>query len=397
MGVQALMDGVDVTSLTLEGSTTHQASRPSFVTVRQPSRLCPVTDATRLKVVLDGELDFHGLLVQVEDQGDEDTMYTTATFADPTLLFEARPARDGVGSGDPGDFTKPTFMQRHVTGPAMLQEVLLQSLDGSDPAKGEGPMGITLGTFATGGVDLSGAPANHPVMIDQLIALLVDTGEVDVVAKPIDVAGNMAQVSAYNGDYGENLAGAVKFEYKTGSGNARGCRRTRDLRELRNKLWIYLGPRVGTKADPQGEQHWEANITGGGGNLPDPPQSLIEAAQATSRLDHYVRMAIRIFDGDASQALELYRRWWQTEAWLRLKPKTIVHVTPQRGIKPTFKTHDVIGVAAGADFRGGFAGVQRVMEYTYRWDENGTVELGEPVAMPGAPAIVVSSDTEGPL
>jgi hypothetical protein len=402
MGARVFMDGTDVTEITLEGSATHQHNRPSFATVRQPAWLTPGTDRSRLKILLDGSLDFHGSCVHIEDQGDEDTMYTTFTFADPTLIFEMRPARDGIGSGDRGDFSKPSFMTRNTTAPQMIQEILQQSLDGSNPADGEGPMGITLGSFATGGVNLSGAPADWPMSIAQVIALLADTGELDVVNKPIDAGGNMGEVSAYNGDYGQNLAASVRFEYQTGSFNARGCRRTLDLRDLMNKLWIYLGPRVKPKSDPQGDQHWAANISGsaGVGNpLNNPPyaaaQAAILAQRDQSQLDNYTRMAIRIFDGDESQALHLYLRWWQMESYLRLKPKTHVHVTPQRGIAPAFRTGDVISVAAGARFRGGFAGAQRVMEYTYRWNEDGVVELGEPVAMPGAPPVVTTADAEG--
>uniref|UniRef100_UPI0039836169 hypothetical protein n=1 Tax=Gaiella sp. TaxID=2663207 RepID=UPI0039836169 len=326
--------------------------------------------------------------------------YTTATFADPTLIFESRPVRDGVGSGDVGDFTKPTVIARRKYGPQIMQEVLLQSADGSNPADGEGPMGIALGSFATGGASLEGAPSDWPMSIAQLAALLVDTGELDIVNTPVDSGGNMGQVSCYNGDYGANLTGTVNFQYATGTRNAIGCRRTTDLRGLCNKLWIYLGPRKYKDDDPAfGEQHWRANITADDPALNvapyNPPQSTIIAARDASRAAHYVRMQIRIFDGNESAARDLYRRWWQMESWLRARPQTLVHVTPQRGIKPAFRTGDLIGVTAGSRFRGGFSGSQRVMEYTYRWDTEGVVELGEPVAMPGAPAVVTTADTEG--
>lgn len=401
MGVDCFIDGASTTSITLDASTTHQHNRPSFVTVRQPSALTPITDTSRCMIVLDGDLDFHGLLTHLEDVGEKDTMYTQATFADPTVLFEMRPCRDGVGSGDKGDFSKPTFMERRVTAPAMLQEVLQQSLDGSNPADGEGPMGITLGTFATGGVNLSGSPADWPMMISQLIALLTETGELDVVCRPIDVGGNMGEVSAYNGDYGANLSRSVRFEYGTGTYSAIAARRTLDLRGLCNKLWIYGGPRKGTKDDPQGDdQHWAFNVT-----RDDPGLAGYSGFPATSalidssRAAHFVRMAIRIFDGREAVTLrELYRRWWLMESFLRAKPQTLVHITPNPGTKPTFRTGDRIYSAATSKLRGGWAGTQRVMEFSYRWDENGVVRIAEPITQPGviAPAIAVTADAELP-
>jgi hypothetical protein len=83
------------------------------------------------------------------------------------------------------------------------------------------------------------------------------------------------------------------------------------------------------------------------------------------------------------------------EAFLRAQPKTLVHITPDRGIKPAFKCGDLIGVAAPAAFGGGLNGAQRVMEYTYRWDSDGVIELGEPVGQAGVPAVVTTDITEG--
>jgi len=211
------------------------------------------------------------------------------------------------------------------------------------------------------------------------------------VNTPIDSGGNMGSVSAYNGDYGANRSGSVSFQYATGTFNARGCRRTVDAKELMNKLWIYLGPRVKPASDPAGDQHWKANITR---NASTP--AALSAAIDSSRSTYYTRMQIRIFDGDgASLLLELYKRWWNMESWLRLKPKTLIHITPNRGIKPAFRTGDTIHVAAGSKFRGGFSGTQRVMEYTYRWGTEGICELGEPITRPGQPAVVTTADAEG--
>ncbi len=392
MAVQAVLDGVDITSITLEGSVTQRLNRPAIATVKVPSDLTSGNDRSRLKVYVDGQLDFHGTVEHIEDDGDEDTMYTVFTAADPTIIFEARYARDADG-----DYSKPSFIQDFVTGPPIVEAIVQNSIDQV------GEMGIVLGTFATGGADLRGTPTNWPMTIADVISLLTDTGELDVVCRPIEAGGNMGELSAYNGNYGVDRTGSVVFEYRTGSCNVRACRRTVDKRDLRNRIRFLLGPRVGTAADPAGDQHWRASIDRTStGLLPDPPQSTIEAARAQSELDYYVREQIREYDALGSNNPEtvaavfnLYLRLWQLSAWLQLKPRTEVHLTPQRGIAPAFGPGDLISVAAGPGFRGGFSGVQRVMERTYRWDENGVIELGEPVGMAGAAAVVATADNEG--
>lgn len=397
MSVRAIVDGTDVTDLVQQGSVTHQHNQPSFATVEFPKGTVPAGDASRCKIVVNGSLDFHGLTRHIERQGDENTISTTFTFVSPASLFEYRPARDGVGSGDVGDFSKPTFIERNQTAPQMIEEILTQSLDDSDPADGEGPMGISLGTFESGGANLEGAPADYPMSIAQTISLLAQTGELDVVETPIDSGGNMTMVSAYNGNFGTDRSGSFHLQYAMGStSNCRSCRWTVDLSQLVNKLWLYLGPRVGTKADPAGDQHWAANVTGTSDFTGhDPPASAVLAARDASQSSYFVRMLIRIFDGDESAALDLYKRWWLTESWLRCRPKQIVAMTPHRGIAPGFRTGDLIRVQAGTSFGGGFSGVQRVMAYTYRWDTEGVIELGEPVGQPAVPAVVTSADQEG--
>ncbi len=398
MAVATILDGVDYTSSIVEGSVTHQHNRPSFASVKLVSIAAPASDPMRCKIVLDGGLDFHGSIVDASDEGDENEAHTVFTFADPTLIFEDRPCRDGVASGDAGDFSNPTFVQRNTTAPAMLREVLEQSIT-TDGPDGEGPMGVALGSFATGGVDLRGAPVDWPITIANLIAMLVETGELDVVNEPIDSGGNLGRVHAYNGDYGNDLSGSVVFEYATGTHNARWAKRVTNYRGIMNKLWIYLGPREKTSADPGALQHWAASITGGNPlNFPDPPYSMVDAAVQASRAAFFTRMLVRIFDArgdEAEVSLELYRRWWLMESWTRARPQREIHIRPNVGIAPSFRTGDLITSRAGAKLRGGFSGVQRVMEYTYRWNENGDVELGEPITQKTAPAVVLSDHYEG--
>ena len=118
----------------------------------------------------------------------------------------------------------------------MIEEILNNSITY------EGALGFTLGSFAGGGVDLSGVPVDWPMTISEIIALLVQTGEVDVV---MAYSSSGATLSAYNGDYGTDLSGSVSFLYQMGgSSNCRACRRTIDGTKLMNKFWLYGGPRV---------------------------------------------------------------------------------------------------------------------------------------------------------
>lgn len=397
MGVQTYVDGVEITSIVQDGSVTHQLNQPTFAVVRVPlDQIADDWDGAKLKVVVDGGLDFHGISHHIDDQGDENDMYRVATFADPTAYLEYRPARDGVGSGDAGDFTKPTFSTRNTAGPAMVQEILTQSLLNTNPADNEGPLGIALGTFATGGVNLSFDPNDTPISIEDVIAFLVETGELDVVATPIDGGSNLVSLSVYNGNFGVDRSASVSFQYAAGTHNCRAARRERDFSKIMNKLWIYGGPREGNKDVPQDGQHWPYNVT-----RDDPGVqamagfSTVSALIDASRAKYFTRMLVRIFD-NSIDARDAHRRWWLMESFLRAKPRTLVYLSPQRGIAPSFGVGDLIHVEAGSRFGGGFSGVQRVMQYSYRWDVDGVIELGEPIGQQllGRPAVQTSADAE---
>jgi hypothetical protein len=166
-----------------------------------------------------------------------------------------------------------------------------------------------------------------------------------------------------------------------------------------NKYWLYGGPRVQTAADPAGDQHWKYNVTRDDAGVQALPGfSAVESLILASRAAFLERMEIRIIDrtseaeGVASHDLD--RVFWLRESLLRARPKTLVHLTPERGIAPSFGVGDRIHVEAGSGFRGGFSGTQRVYSYTYRWDVNGVVELGEPVGQAAVPAVVTSADQE---
>lgn len=407
MAAQAFLDGVEITNIVLEGSATRRLNRISQATVRVPIDSAFGAVGSRLKVVFDGNIFFHGIVLMIEDQCDEDMGYTVYNASDPMELWQWRPARDGPDGNDPGDFSNPLFFTEFIFGPQILEQILLQSEDDSDPEFGEGPLFIELGTFETGGVNLSGAPTDWPMTIAEIATLLTDTGEVDIVLTPIDTGSNMARIDVYNGDYGTDRTGSIFFDYATDNHNVRRLRQAVDMSQMCNKLWYFGGPRVKTSDDPEGVQHWCFNVQGDDPDLPEPskPPSVADilAARLVSRSTYGVRMDIKIFDArgeDCSEAITdaermLYRRLWLLESFLRQQPRQMVHLTPVRisdsiqlppGVNPVqigdFDIGDLVTVRAGAFVRGGFTGAQRVYEYTVSWDSEGVYEIGELITSP---------------
>jgi len=386
------LDGVDVSGVAIRGSVTRRLNRPSQAQITIPMDSAIGGAGSRLKITIDGSLRFHGFVLDCETDTGEDEGHTVYNATDPMELWQWRPARDGPGSTDPGDFSNPLMFSEFPTGPQLIEQMLLQSEDDFDPALGEGPLFLTLGTFEAGGVDLSGGPTDWPMTIAQVVSLLCSTGEVDVVITPTDPGGGvMGTVDVYNGDYGTDRSGSVVFQYGMGALNVRRMRWNEDMSNITNKLWYYGGPRIQTAADPEGNQHWCWNIQGDDPGLPgfpaSPPYSTVIACRDQSRLDFGVRMDIKIFDAVSDLCLgkngvdpgrELYRYLWISESFLRCNPRELIHITPTRGTAiNTFDIGDLVGVQAAASVRGGFSGAQRVYEYTVSWNEDGPFELSE--------------------
>jgi hypothetical protein len=249
-----------------------------------------------------------------------------------------------------------------------------------------------MGTFETGCCDLSGAPVDWPMTIAELTSLLVSTGCCDIVITPTDPGGGiMGTVSGYCGDYGTDLSGVVSFDYGQGDFNVRRLRWNEDMSNMSNKIWYFAGPRIQTPADPAGDQHWCFNVQGDDPLLPPTlpnGQSLatLIANRLTSRTSYGVRMDIQIFDATDDDCVpgwgtfgrDLYRTRWETESWIRMQPRELIHITPTRGsnIGP-FDIGDLVGVSATSAVRGGFSGAQRVYEYSISWEDDGVCFLSE--------------------
>lgn len=388
MAATVSLDGTDVSGVAIKGSVTRRLNRPSQAQITIPMDAAIGGPGSRLKVGFPGLL-FHGFVLDCETDAGEDTGYTVYNATDPMELWQWRPARDEPTAPDPGDMTKPTFIERLQTGPQIMEGILEASENVAlIPTKAEGPLFLTLGTFAGGGVSLEGAPTDWPQSIAEIASLLVSTGKLDIVITATDPGGGvMGTVNCYNGNFGTDLTGSVSFEYATGALNVRRLRWNEDMSNVVNKLWYYGGPRIQTAADPAGDQHWCWNITADDPGLADPPLADIITCRSASQSAVGVRMEIQIFDslsdlclgpGGADPGRDLYRRIWLAESWLRCRPRELIHITPTRGTGiGAFDIGDLVGVSAGASVRGGFSGAQRVYGYTISWDEDGPFELSE--------------------
>ncbi len=394
--LQVHLDGVDFSGCAIEGSATRRLNRPSLAQIKIPMDCAAGCSGpgARLKISFDAgsSIFFHGMVMDWELDGGEDTGYITINAADPMELWTHRPARDGPDSTDPGDFSNPTMFQEFPTGPQLIEQMLLQSADGSDSALGEGPLFLTLGTFEGAGTDMSSAPVDWPMTIAEVVNLLVSTGEVDVVITPTDPGGGvMGTVDVFNGDYGTDLSGSVIFNYGTGNKNVRALRWNQDMSNITNKLWYYGGPRIQTAADPGGDQHWCFNVQGDDPGLPGYPASSpyidVINCRDDSRTTYGVRMDIQIFDAASERCVgpggidpghELFRWMWIAESWARCNPRTLIHITPTRGTGiGAFDIGDLVGVNIAAGICGGASGAQRVYQYSVSWDADGPFELSE--------------------
>lgn len=413
------IDGVDVTHVCVAGGWTPRLNRPAQATVTIPMDAAIGDCGSLLKISVTDNVDtnivFHGRILNTETDTDKDGGTTKYNAQDGMELWQWRPLR-----ADDGDFTKPIgsgevdgsdLIATYVNAPAIMYAALTNSISAGDgpPADAEGPLGIDLGAYAVGGASMAGAPVDFPIPIADFFALLVSTGQLDGVISYSDPGGGITgTVNFYNGDYGTDRTADVLFQYGTGLRSASAVRWNRDMTNVVNKYWIYGGPQIATAADPAGEQHWCFNVTGDdpflhyttdaepgpGGKSVNPDNTQYIALNNplgdriyASRQTYDVRMRVDIFDaydddcipGFGTVGRELYRRQWQAYSWISAQPKEIVHVTPVSGIYiGCFDIGDLVWVEATSEVRGGFAGAQRVQQYTVSWAGTPSVlELSE--------------------
>lgn len=412
---QIFIDNVDITNFALSGSYTRRLSGVSVAQVTVPfdmTDVFQVGSGSLMRIYADGTLVSHTRLLQREITAGPDGGTVVFNGADPLELWSWRPVRGNSLSGQSSgatdvtcSFIDPTILDDYVTGPQIIEAMFDSSQNDSPPglfdANAEGPLFLVKGSFAGGGVDLSGAPVDWPMTMEALAALLVSTGEVDIVITPIeltpgavtnpdcssDLVDCYGQIDVFNGDFGDDLTASVFFQYGMGLHNIQAFRFNSDMTNMVNKLEYFLGPRID-------QNHWQANVVGtdtAGFADCDIYINDIEANAIASRCDNGCRMLIQTYDdkeNEANLAPCLFKRRWAIEAYLRANNHNLIHITPTRDtdIVGVFDIGDLITVEATPDAYGGFSGAQRVYEYTVSWDEDSVLALEE---------LQVSSDNEG--
>lgn len=378
--LSSFIGGGEVTAVTQEASSEHWLNKTYVATIKIPvAQAGPDATGQRLALIdpdLPADLDFHGIIktCNASEGGEYDGMVEYTAYSAREIL-EWRPARNGPASGDAGNYIKPTFFDQLKKGGLIMEDVLTQSADGTDPADGEGDLFMEMGTFHTDGVDLDGAPMNTPMTIEQLANILASTGEFDMVETMIDSAGNMSRIDTYPGDYPGIGSGALAYEP---DGNVRAITYTRDMSKTVNKLRYLLGPRI-----PNFDgRRWKRSIEASNTDIPDTStytQAALVALIMGSRTTYGVRADIRIFDSfnNEADAVPLYWRLWQDESLWRAQPRMLVKFTPIEGLYPTFDVGTVLDVSWHAGFMGGGAGQQRCYGRKVTWDVDGVARLAE--------------------
>lgn len=406
MPAQVYIDGVElippvgVGTSAITGSYTRRLNRPSEAQINVPNHLAIGGAGSKLKVVINGQLRFHGFVQMVETNPQEDTGYTVYNAQDPLEMWRFRPCRDYYGD-TPGNFVDPSFLRRnypdHTPGPTIIKEIMLASENPSGvPTIAEGPLFLEYGTFETGGDNLSGAPATWPFTMADMLSLLTSAGTFDVRITPIDSGGNMGRIDCFNSatQWWVDRSGQLIFEYGMGAHNIRELNWTEDMSNITNKLQYFFGPKETIR-------RYKGNITG------DDPcldvefgvtaMDTLQAKRVASRNKYGTRMDIQEIEvGDLAKEQQplgtcvyldptrtLYRKQWWNESNIRVGPRTLVAFTPIRNFAiNAFDIGDVVTVRCTPAIRGGFAGKQRIYEYTVSWDNQGVLEINNLVASP---------------
>lgn len=409
MGWAYVLDDVEITPFAYERSWTRRLSRPSMGKTKCPSHKISDVECgvSRLKIYDDDDdLRFNGVLWLIEEEGGRDDHWTDMTFFGPMIYWPKRYVRDNDETMIPGR-EQETIFERYGSGPLVMEAAINNSIDF------DGPFGQYVGDVALDGIYVGARPTDWPLTLDDMRVMLVNTGVVDIVETPVeDTMGNMAQIDIYNGDYGSDLHSSQIFQWGTGLHNVQKVRRKVNADTLANAIIYYLGPRLDD--DAQGDARYCGNVTRDDPcllELFDPPQTDLLTAIDASRDIYYKLQDIRVYDGvtkedgkcgdlqrlianvgvaaacaSAENSLRrLFQKTWQNESILRLIPRTLCWVTPEKGIEPNFDVGDLVHVEAGTQLRGGFSGTQRIYEFTVNIDTEGVPELAE---------LVTSADQE---
>lgn len=277
-----------------------------------------------LKVRKDGELIGHPMVWRIAYTGDENTSRCSITAYDPLKILKGRPYRDGTGNLINPDIASP------ISGGQIMKDAIANSISNSGPAgdqEGDLPLDATSGTFDTTippAVDLGIQLDDWPIMLDDVVTLLAETGAVDIWVTPVEgTPGIIGQLNVAN-RRGSDISDTVHFDWGLGDFSVAKVERADDAEQFQNKLYYYLGPKID-------KEHWQGNITAT--ELTPVDLSAYKTLQDDSRdTNGFTFMRIRTFDEDgANDARPLYHELWKEEVASSVDGREIVKITPKTG------------------------------------------------------------------
>lgn len=388
------IDGTDITPYCQQIRWRPRLSRYASCVVRYPSSLfVATTGVNEMHLYHDATLLFSGPVWYQQNDGDPDAAYTELTAYDHLIYLSKRMAKTSASYPDydppdepgPCNLADPVKMiLDYVTAPEIVAAFIQATMDCDPPEPPPSVLPLTVTSVATGGVDVTGLPADWPMEIDRVIDLLLSTGQLDVILTPgIGSSG----VALTNGGYGNDLTGSVLLQYATGGFTAQRAGRTQDLEEMINALWYLLGPKR-----PQYDQdvsHWAGSITRTAPHVGGtwPPALLSRLASSITTYGYMTEIQVHDTREDENDVRPLYEERWANEAHIRAVPRTFANFSPNRSSTagPPFFPGDLVTVAAGSVLNGGFTAAERVYEYEMTIDPDGIAEYSD---------LVTSADQE---
>ena len=350
--MQAFLNGSDITGYCQQITWRPKLSRPAQAIVKVPARAFTVSAGTdELALTESGTTLFVGNVFYPQYDGTADSAYAEITAYDHLVVLKDRMVKTVAGN-----LITPTSSSSD--GPGMFADYLGNTIS-FDP----GPYALSVGSVAGGGVDIDISQLmQFPMSLEQLRALLVGTGQMDVFLVP---GSGSSAVNLTNGEGGTDLSGSVSYQYATGSFNAAIGQLTVDMAQVTNALWYLLAPRLSAT-------RYKGSITPTAPHIGGTWPPALLADIALSRGLYNYRQEIQTKDEVGANTIRpYYEARWAAEAGLRAFPRHFYSVKPNRGTFPAFRPGDLITIAAGAVLNGGFSEAQRVYEFEVLTDQDG--------------------------
>lgn len=365
--MRAFINGSDVTQYCQMIRWRPKLSRPAQASIKYPARAFSVTAGVDELTLTEGGTIFTGYVHYPQYTGEAASAYAEVTAYDHLIHLADRMVKTAAGN-----LITPTTTA--TTAPGILAAYINNTIS-FDP----GPYALAVGTVAAGGVDVDiGELMQFPMDLEQLRALLVGTGQMDVFLSP---GSGSSTVNLTNGEGGTDLSGSVSYQYATGTNNAAVGTLTVDMAQVINALWYLLAPRI-SKTRYKGSITPTAPHVGGSW----PPALLADIA--LSRGLYNYRQEIQTKDEVGANTIRpYYEARWASEAALRAFPRHFYTVKPNRSVFPAFRPGDFINVAAGSVLNGGFSETQCVYEFEVVTDADGISQVTD---------ILTSADAGGP-